>query len=87
MRIGRRSVAQELAIYDLRQLSEWEDEDAATERAGSPDVVEDVLEEEIEETTESEAGREIRRSKRFGFDICEFAVDPGQDLLVVTELR
>lgn len=86
VQVGSRSVAQELAIYDLRQLSEWEDADVETVRPGSPDAVEDDLE-DVEETTESEAGREIRRSKRFGFDICEFAVDPGQDLLVVVEVR
>ena len=79
--IGNRLVSKELAIYDLRKLAEWEDDPDATPAEGSAD------EEEVEETTESEAGQDCRTAKRFDYEVSEFAVDPGQDLLVTVELR
>jgi hypothetical protein len=32
-------------------------------------------------------GETVRTIKRFDFEVAEFAVDPGQDLLVVVEVR
>ena len=39
------------------------------------------------EATEEDIGQAIRRTKRFDFVISEFAVDPGQDLVVLVEVR
>ena len=79
------SIATGLAVYDFRKLDDWEDLDDEGS-GGEGDQMETVEEEEImEETTESEVGRSIRTYKRFPFNISEFAVDPGQDLLVVVE--
>ena len=118
----------QVAIYDLRQLNDWEDIEPATGRMDPEATVEedddsigfdggnavgdlparvrDSLEtmrrkrrrseaalgpdgqpEEIEETTESEAAAEVRTLKSFPFTIREFAVDPGQDLLVLVEVK
>jgi len=78
--VGNRLVSKELAVYDLRKLAEWEDDpDAPVDENVEP-------EEDVEETTESEAGQDIRTAKRFNFEISEFAVDPGQDLLVIVEV-
>jgi hypothetical protein len=30
---------------------------------------------------------EIRRTKKFAFNVSEFAVDPGQDLLILVEVK
>ena len=80
MVVGNRLVSKELAVYDLRKLAEWEDDpDAPVDENVEP-------EEDVEETTESEAGQDIRTAKRFNFEISEFAVDPGQDLLVIVEV-
>ena len=82
---GRRTggeLSRELTVYDLRKLGEWEDtpleETVGTDASAS---------EEIEETTESEAAKGLRTKKRFDFEIAEFAVDPGADLLVLAEVR
>lgn len=80
--VGNRLVSKELAIYDLRKLAEWEDDPDA-----DPADAEVAEEEDVEETTESEAGKDIRTAKRFDYEISEFAVDPGQDLLVIVEIR
>ena len=92
----------EVAVYDIRKLSEWEDEPVdkgVNSRSGDGDengarggIVgnEDGEGEEIEkveETTESEAGEALRTSKKFDFEVAEFAVDPGMDLLVLVEVR
>lgn len=80
-----RVLPRELAVYDLRKLGEWED---APVNEGDGVGVEDGMEEvEEEETTESEAGKGIRSTKKLGFEISEFAVDPGADLLLVVEVR
>ncbi len=86
---GRRELPRELAVYDLRKLGEWEDtaieEVEQDGRAGNVDGGGE--DEEVEETTESEAGKGIRTTKKVGFEIAEFAVDPGEDLLVLVEVR
>ena len=79
--MGRDS-SRELAVYDVRKLGEWEDTPLEeTFGTGSN------ASEEIEETTESEAAKGLRTTKRFDFEISEFAVDPGADLLVLVEVR
>ena len=85
----RTAVSREVAFYDLRQLGEWEDEpisesvEQGGEDGGNGVIVE---EESVEEVDEEQLGRDIRRSKKFDFAISEFAVDPGQDLLVLVEV-
>jgi hypothetical protein len=92
LRVGQRYVARELAIYDLRQLGEWEDEpdvqgDSSGIGGGTSGGAQ--VEEDDGEVVvgEEQIAQDIRRAKKFDFDICEFAVDPGQDLLVIVEIR
>jgi hypothetical protein len=89
---GGRMVNDKVAVYDLRKLSEWEDEEVIVEDedAGSgsgsgstPTGDEDAA----VETTESEVGDEIRTLHKFDFEIAEIAVDPGQDLLIIVQVR
>lgn len=91
---GRRELPREIAVYDLRTLGEWEDTstnaDAGVDTDTDAEVrIADGLSNDgvVEETTESEAGKGIRTTKRIGFEIAEFAVDPGADLLVLVEVR
>ena len=66
-------------MYDLRKMGEWEDAPTEVSVKG--------VEEGVEETTESEAGKGIRTTRKFDFEISEFAVDPGLDLLVLVEVK
>ncbi|KAK4688537.1 DNA cross-link repair 1A protein, partial [Tremellales sp. Uapishka_1] len=78
----RLSLPSEVAIYDLRKIDEWEDLEEKVEEAGG-----DGDEDEDEEITESEAEKGLKTTKRFGFQIADFAVDPGMDLLILVEIR
>ena len=69
----------ELAVYDLRKLGQWED--ALGSKHDSNNF--ENAEPEDEDTIDSE----VRTKKMFNFDISEFAVDPGLDLLVLVEVR
>lgn len=96
----RRSLPREMAVYDLRKVSEWEDMADAESSipGGSVNGNEGIhaREEDIEDGTviingdldeDEEEDEKVRRTHRFDFELSEFAVDPGQDLLVVTEVR
>lgn len=83
----------ELAVYDLRKLGEWEDEheeedeeDMGVEGDASGGAqAED--EEEHDVVDEEDLASTLRTCKKFNFTISEFAVDPGQDLLVLVEIK
>jgi hypothetical protein len=81
----------DVAVYDLRRLNEWEDVETETSAgdAASGEVVglrgEEVV---ISSEDDADAGEDLVRAvKHFDFEVAEFAVDPGQDLLVVVEVR
>ena len=88
---GPRLLPHELAVYDLDKLGEWEDIPTPTAGTSASPVspsrdrmaTEDP--EEVDEGNETQG--EVRRVKRFNFEIAEFAVDPGSDLLVLVEIR
>lgn len=81
-----RVLPREVAVYDLRRVNEWEDisTETGTDAAGEPSgqAVEDAMEAEDEEEVEDP----VRAVKPYDFEVAEFAVDPGQDLLVVAEV-
>jgi hypothetical protein len=90
---GMRMLGGELAVYDLRKLGEWEDEDAEGEQAdnglGSQGAIgngEEQDAEVAEVVDEEDLADTLRTTHKFGFDIAEFAVDPGQDLLVLVQI-
>lgn len=82
------SGSRDVGIYDLRLLGDLQPE--AEEGVESSDMEEegDEAEEDWEEVHDGdEVADKIRRTNKFGFEIAEFAVDPGQDLLVLVEVR
>ncbi|OCF35179.1 hypothetical protein I316_03221 [Kwoniella heveanensis BCC8398] len=91
-----REAGRELAIYDLTKMGEWEDVQESAEnkntaqestlryRAGNDEGETDEHEEVLEE---GELVNDIRRTHKFGFNMHDFAVDPGQDLFVLAESR
>jgi len=84
-----RVLPRDVAVYDLRRLNEWEDVETATtpgtggESSGQGTGSEVVMGNEGEDETAEDP---VRTIKAFDFEIAEFAVDPGQDLLVVVEV-
>jgi hypothetical protein len=80
-----RVLPREVAVYDLRKLNDWEDisvsGDAAAVDTGT-DV--EMIERDEEDGDEEDA---VRTVKKYDFAVAEFAVDPGQDLLVVVEVK
>jgi hypothetical protein len=90
---GSRALPREVAVYDLRRLGDWEDLPSAEgEGSGSGQEAEDetMEEEEADESIvdgDTVDGETVRTIKKFDFEVAEFAVDPGQDLLVVVEVR
>jgi hypothetical protein len=85
----RASQPREVAVYDLRKVGEWVDEEGEEEgeaqREGEGIEAGSGVRSRVE--LENEEDVDIRRSKRFGFQVGEFAVDPGLDLLVLIEVR
>lgn len=86
-----RVLPRDVAVYDLRRLNEWEDVETETTpgTTGGEGVVglrghEVVIDNEGDDEAEEDP---VRTVKSFDFEIAEFAVDPGQDLLVVVEVR
>lgn len=91
---GRREHPRELAVYDLRKLEDWEEVGQEQSQDGvqrDGDVGDGGNEVEgggsEEEVTEEEVGKGIREIKKFDFEMADFAVDPGQDLLIIAEVR
>lgn len=92
----------DVAIYDIREMRGMSLEEEEEPAAGGSEV-QDALDAHDEEEEEGEAGgaeddweevqegdevaEKIRKTHKFGFPIAEFAVDPGQDLLVLVEVR
>ena len=84
-----------IAFYDLNKLDDWEDVDddtaheveaSASTSAGGAERT-DGPQSEAQVDVEKDLGESIRRFKNFGFHVNEFAIDPGQDLLVLVEMR
>jgi hypothetical protein len=78
-----------VAVYDLSKVGEWED-------IGSDEEGEQHVHEtrtgaihEGEDAVDSREDHEddVRTSKKFSFQVAEFAVDKGLDLLVLVEVR
>jgi len=65
----------EIAVYDLRKLDDWEDTTVGDAESDDTEM----------ETATAELA--TRRSHKFDFEIADFAVDPGLDLLVIVEIR
>ncbi|ORX37649.1 hypothetical protein BD324DRAFT_579245 [Kockovaella imperatae] len=100
---GERALSGNIAFYDLNKLDDWEDvEEVEVEEMvqTSPSTSrregreQPITAEASEDSTpllmddpEKELGENIRRLKDFGFDVAEFAIDPGQDLLVLVEVK
>ena len=86
-----RVLPKDVAVYDLRRLNEWEDVETETSPGTGPEGgVVGLRGEEVVIDNEGDAEAEddpVRTVKAFDFEIAEFAVDPGQDLLVVVEVR
>ena len=55
--------------------------------AGPGEIAEDAAGEQEEIVDEEDLAYTLRTTKKFGFEIAEFAVDPGQDLLVVVQIQ
>jgi hypothetical protein len=79
---GGRELPREIAFYDIRKVGEWEDV-----ADGATSVPTESVEGSDEGTEDGAEEAGIRKTKKFDFDVAEFAVDPGQDLLVLTEVR
>lgn len=95
---GSRALPRDVAVYDLRRLGDWEDipsvdgqgeESGAGAQAGSQSRPMEEDEDEDGSVVEGDTvdGETVRTVKKFDFEVAEFAVDPGQDLLVVVEVR
>ncbi|KAK8849728.1 hypothetical protein IAR55_005063 [Kwoniella newhampshirensis] len=88
---GSRELGREVAIYELGKVGEWEDlpggsEGVNAEGDGRQTVIGDADEEEPV-LDDDEPANDVRRTHTFGFEMQDFAVDPGQDLFVVAEAR
>lgn len=86
--VARPRYTNEMAVYDMRKGGDWEDvvdDDGGSDSGGakggpsSPDEEEEIVDEDVVNDT--------RRTFASKFTIMEMAVDPGQDLLVLVELR
>jgi hypothetical protein len=87
-----RVLPSDVAVYDLRRMNEWEDVETETNSGNAAEAGEVVGLRGEEVVISSEEGAEaeedpVRAVKHFDFEVAEFAVDPGQDLLVVVEVR
>lgn len=95
----RTSLPTTLGIYDLRGVGSLQRPLAGAPGSGSQVEEgseedggggEGFGEEDEDDWADVEEGDEvvekIRRTKTFGFTVAEFAVDPGQDLLVLVEV-
>lgn len=94
-------MAREVAVYDLRKLRGLLQPTSAQEQEAGQDAqsggseggealsgADHTSEGSWEEVDEAdELAYKIRRTKKFPFEVAEFAVDPGQDLLVVVEVK
>lgn len=80
-----------VGIYDLRNLIQHQNNASLAEASEIEEdkiVVDDEGDDEWEEVEDGdEIVDKIRRTKKFGFSISEFAVDPGQDLLILVEVK
>lgn len=89
---SRRSLPKDVAVYDLRTLGDWEDvpgtsrRAVTTERSGESQD-EDIVMQDVQADAEGEGETQVRSVRKFDFRVAEFAVDPGQDLLVIVEVR
>lgn len=87
----RTSLPREVAVYDLSKVEEWENIGSDEEQEGEQHV-EETSPEAIQEEEDAVDLREnheadVRTSKKFSFQVAEFAVDKGLDLLVLVEVR
>lgn len=91
---SRRSLPREIAVYDFRTLGDWEDLPGTSRRAaiaGNSEGDQDEVVAGLDGSPLAEEGGEsetqVRTVKKFDFRVAEFAVDPGQDLLIVVEVK
>jgi hypothetical protein len=94
---SRRNLPKDIAVYDLRKLGDWEDVPGSSKEVAGGDsavgssarMAGDRVEGEDEEEDEDEEGEgaDVRTIRTLDFRVTDFAVDPGQDLLVVVETR
>lgn len=89
-RRGRTPLPRDVAVYDLRSLGEWEDVSSSATRippaAAAGDRGSGTSDAEAESPDDPEE-QGIRTIRKFDFPVAEFAVDPGQDLLVVVRVE
>ncbi|WWD20355.1 hypothetical protein CI109_104831 [Kwoniella shandongensis] len=92
---GSRDTGREIAVYELNKVGEWEDvpvdaETQAQAQAQTQTQGEDIVTGDDDEGSvldDDEPANDVRRTHTFGFEMQDFAVDPGQDLFVVAEAR
>ncbi|WWC73627.1 uncharacterized protein I206_107599 [Kwoniella pini CBS 10737] len=86
-----RAIGKEVAVYELGKGNEWEDiNETITDESSfqQNDIPVEVEESEADEYfEEDQLVNDIRKTHKFDFDMQDFAVDPGQDLFVVAEVR
>lgn len=97
------ALSKTMAVYDLRGVGDHVNQVdrggnhggdgviQGSEEVGEEDeegMDEDGAEDEWEEVEDGdEIVEKIRRTKKFEYSIAEFAVDPGQDLLILVEVK
>ncbi|WWC95413.1 hypothetical protein V866_002276 [Kwoniella sp. B9012] len=88
--IGPREAGREVAVYELSKGDDWEDinvKEKEKDKSNTEEQGGDEEEEVVEEYEEDQLVNDIRKTHKFDFDMQDFAVDPGQDLFVVAEVR
>lgn len=85
-----RQIGNEIGVYEFGKMGEWEDVKNKLgdgRDGGGKDRDEDDAMDEIIDIEEDEEFGNIRRTHKFGFQMLDFAFDPGQDLFVVAEYK
>ncbi|WVR08002.1 hypothetical protein IAU60_005046 [Kwoniella sp. DSM 27419] len=84
---GQREAGREVAVYDLAKMGEWEDVEDQSPATDQEAETETADMEDGRVVEETELVNDLRRTYKFDFNMADFAVDPGQDLFVLAELR
>ncbi|OWZ53012.1 hypothetical protein C368_04577 [Cryptococcus neoformans 125.91] len=85
-----RQIGNEIGVYEFGKMGEWEDVKNKLgdgRDGGGKDRDEDDAMDEVIDIEEDEEFGNIRRTHKFGFQMLDFAFDPGQDLFVVAEYK
>jgi hypothetical protein len=92
----RTSLPREVAVYDLSKVEEWENIGSEEEQEGEehvagagtrPETTQETPEDAEDVREEDHEALDVRTSKKFSFQVAEFALDRGLDLLVLVEVR